>query len=62
MSIVTVKCKRCEDVATGKTFAEASAAINHAIGKNIGVPCGASYNAVFEVKAKTPKKKIHEKI
>ena len=55
MTLVTAKCKRCGDVATGKTFAEASTNINHAIGRSIGVPCGPSFNGVFEVKTEIPK-------
>lgn len=50
------KCNRCGGTATGKTFDDAAYQINHAIGLASGIPCGAEYNQVFEVKTESPKK------
>ncbi len=56
--MVTVKCTRCLGSATGKSFDEASAHIDHAVGLTRSIPCGANYNRIVEVKSdnKTYKK------
>lgn len=56
--LVTAKCNRCLGSATGKSFDEASANIDHAVGLTRSIPCGANYNFVVEVKSdnKTYKK------
>ena len=45
--MVTAKCTRCLGSATGKTFDEASAAINHAVGISRSIPCGDNYGCVI---------------
>ena len=54
----TAKCNRCGGVATGNSFEEASAKINHTAGLSRNKPCGASYNCVIEIdKSKTIQEK-----
>ena len=53
--MVTAKCTRCLGSATGSTFTEASAKINHAVGLSRGIKCGDNYNQVHEVKPPVPK-------
>lgn len=48
------KCNRCLATASGNTFVEASAKINHAVGLSRGVKCGDNWNQVYEVKESTP--------
>lgn len=43
-------CTRCGASATGNSFEDASAKINHAIGLSRNIPCGDNYNCVVEVK------------
>lgn len=45
----TAKCGRCGGRATGESFEEASAKINHASGLSKSKPCGADYNCVIEI-------------
>ncbi len=52
------KCNRCLASASGNTFVEASAKINHAVGLSRGVKCGDNWNQVYEVKESTPKPAI----
>lgn len=56
--LVTAKCNRCLGSATGKSFDEASANIDHAVGLTRSISCGDNYNYVVEVKSdnKTYKK------
>ncbi len=53
--MITAKCNRCGGTATGLTYEEASAKINHAVGLGKGIKCGANYNQVYEVKPPVPK-------
>lgn len=55
MNMITAKCDRCGGTATGLTYEEASAKINHGVGLGKGIKCGASYNKVHEVKPPVPK-------
>ena len=52
--MVTAKCHRCGGISDGKTFEEASAKINHAVGLSRGIKCGASYGKVKQVKIPKP--------
>jgi len=38
--MVEAKCQKCGGSATGSTFTEASAKINHAVGLSRGIKCG----------------------
>jgi len=58
MTEIIALCNRCKGTATGKTFTEASARIDHGIGRVCGIPCGDSYNAVNEIKTEKPKEQI----
>ena len=66
--MTTANCTNCGATATGTTFTEASAILNHAIGLSRGIMCGDNYNCVVEVKdsskkveAKDTSKKVESK-
>ena len=56
--MVEAKCQKCGGSATGSTFTEASAKINHAVGLSRGIKCGDNYGMVKEINADIVKNKL----
>ena len=56
--MVEAKCQKCGGSATGSTFTEASAKINHAVGLSRGIKCGDNYGMVQEINVQIVKNKL----